>query len=84
MPGDSKMKARYWTAWERYMPRATSGAENGTAGLCLQPWDQILPEEGVQERLAMAEPLWRAWETRLPEAAGAALSLGSGAEKAGV
>ncbi|HNX40487.1 MAG TPA: hypothetical protein PKK11_07865 [Methanothrix sp.] len=58
------MNARYWTAWERYLPNAAAGTRKGTAGLCLKPWDQILPEEGIEERMSMAEPLWRTWETR--------------------
>ena len=58
------MNARYWTAWERYLPNAFAGTRKGTAGLCLQPWAQILPEEGIAVRMSMVEPLWRTWETR--------------------
>lgn len=76
------MNARYWTAWERYLPNASAGTRKGTAGLCLQPWDQILPEEGIEERMSMAEPLWRTWEIRpRPVAVGSIPVLGEGLEK---
>jgi hypothetical protein len=31
----------------------------------MKPWDQILPEEGVEERMICKEPLWRPYETLL-------------------
>jgi hypothetical protein len=76
------MKARNWTAWERYLPSAKAGTRTGAAALCLQPWDQMLPEEGVQERMASTEPLWRTWERYLhPEEAAAIPMSGEGPEK---
>jgi hypothetical protein len=62
--GDTKMNARSWTTWERYLPGAKMQTRAGTAGLCLKPWDQILPEEGVEERMA-TQMLWRTWERYL-------------------
>ena len=56
----------------------------GAAIICLKPWDQILPEEGVEERMRSTEPLWRPWERYLPvEGADAATRwpLGAGAER---
>jgi hypothetical protein len=63
--GDMKMNARSWTTWERYLPGANLQTRTGTAGLCLKPWDQILPEEGVEERMAGGQMLWRTWERYL-------------------
>ncbi|MBN1235287.1 MAG: hypothetical protein JW999_04465 [Methanotrichaceae archaeon] len=60
------MKARNWTTWERYLPSAKVETRKGAAALCLKPWDQILSEEGVEERMAIKEPLWRPWEKYLP------------------
>jgi hypothetical protein len=60
------MKARNWTTWERYLPSAKVETRTGAAALCLKPWDQILSEEGVEERMAIKEPLWRSWEKYLP------------------
>ena len=59
------MKARNWTTWERYLPSGNAQTRTGTASLCLKPWDQILPEEGVEERMSCTEPLWRTWEKYL-------------------
>ena len=70
------MKAVGWTTWERYMPSARSQTRTGTAGLCLKPWDQILPEEGIEERMSITEPFWRPWEKYLPDNEGAATHLG--------
>ena len=67
------MKAIGWTTWERYLPAREAQKRTGTLRLCLKPWDQILPEEGVAERMADAKTLWRTWERYLPlEAAEAA------------
>jgi hypothetical protein len=42
----------------------------------------MLPEEGVQERMASTEPLWRTWEGYLhPEEAAAIPMSGEGPEK---
>jgi hypothetical protein len=59
------MKARNWTTWERHMPASGVGTRTGTATLCMKPWDSILPEEGVEERMISKEPLWRQWEMYL-------------------
>lgn len=75
------MKAGNWTAWERYLSPAKVETGKGAAIICLKPWDQILPEEGVEERIRSAEPLWRPWERYLPvEGAGTATRwpLGAG------
>ena len=67
------MKAFGWTTWERYLSSAKVQTRTGAASICLKPWDQILPEEGVAERMADAKTLWRTWERYLPlEAAEAA------------
>jgi hypothetical protein len=67
------MKARNWTTWEKYLPAAKVGTRTGAAALCMKPWDQILPEEGVEERMTCKEPLWRPYEMYLPlESANAA------------
>ena len=47
------------------MPAAKVGTRTGAAALCMKPWDQILPEEGVEERMACKEPLWRPYEMYL-------------------
>jgi hypothetical protein len=62
------MKARNWTTWERYMPASSVGTRTGTAALCMKPWDSVLPEEGVEERMTSREPLWRPWEMYLNDA----------------
>ena len=64
--GDKKMKAKSWTTWERYLPSSSVQTMTKTSTLCLKPWDKILPEEGVEERLACREQLWRTWEKYLP------------------
>ncbi len=56
------MKAVGWTAWQRYTPSIKLQSRTGTAALCLKPWDGILPEEGVQERLTGTKMFWRSWE----------------------
>jgi hypothetical protein len=82
------MKARNWTTWEGYLPSAKAQTRTGTAALCLKPWDQILPEEGVEERMSCIEPHWRTWERYLPlEKADVAahllsVSVDEGSEKA--
>jgi len=48
------MKAGNWTTWERYLPSAKVETRTGAAKICLKPWDQILPEEGVEERMRSA------------------------------
>jgi len=35
--------------------------------LCMKPWDLILPEEGIDERLNSQEPFWRLQERYLSE-----------------
>ena len=47
------------------MPSAKVETRTGAAALCLKPWDQILSEEGVEERMVIKEPLWRPWERYL-------------------
>ena len=49
------MKAVGWTTWERDLPSAKVQTRTGAASICLKPWDQILPEEGVAERMADAK-----------------------------
>ncbi len=44
------------------MPAAKVGTKTGAAALCMKPWDQILPEEGVEERMTCNEPLWRPYD----------------------
>jgi hypothetical protein len=44
----------------------------------MKPWDQILPEEGVAERMADAKTLWRTWERYLPPEAAEAAHLLAG------
>lgn len=62
------------------MPASSSGARTAAAKLCLQPWDQILPEEGALERMTVKEPLWRTWERYLaPEGVSSSIEP-SGAE----
>lgn len=77
------MKARYWTTWERYLPSVGVQTGKTTAGLCLKPWDQALPEEGIEERMSIREPFWRAWERYLPakDYAEAHLRWAAGAER---
>lgn len=67
--GDSQMKARDWTNWERYLPlaRPQTGAGTRAAILCLRPEDLALPEEGIEERIGLREPAWRPWEQYIPE-----------------
>jgi hypothetical protein len=76
------MNARNWTTWERFMPAAKVGTRTGAAALCMKPWDQILPGEGVDERMTCKEPLWRPYEMYLlPESANpVALPLEAGEE----
>lgn len=72
------MKARNWTTWETYLPSAKVQTRTGAAALCLKPWDQILLEEGIEERMASTEPLWRTWERYLPVEGDASAHLLSG------
>ena len=60
------MKAVGWTTWQIYMPSTKLQSRTGTAALCLKPWDHILPEEGVHERLTGTKMLWSTWEKYLP------------------
>ncbi|NTV28038.1 MAG: hypothetical protein HGA93_05095 [Methanothrix sp.] len=59
------MKAGNWNRWEKYLPSAKVETRRGKMALCIKPFDQILPEEGVEERMGCAEPLWRPWERYL-------------------
>ena len=56
------MKAVGWTTWARYMPSTSPQSRTGAATLCLKPWDQILPDEGIEEKMAGAKVHWNAWE----------------------
>jgi hypothetical protein len=76
--GDRKMKAFGWTTWERYLPSAKVQTRTGAASICMKPWDQILPEEGVAEKMADAKTLWRTWERYLPSEAAEAAHLLAG------
>jgi hypothetical protein len=60
------MKAGNWTTWEEYLPSAKVQTRTEAAVVYMKPWDQILPQEGVEERMASMEPLWRTWERYLP------------------
>lgn len=60
------MKAGNWTTWEEYLPSAKVQTRTEAGVVYMKPWDQILPEEGVEERMASREPLWRTWERYLP------------------
>jgi hypothetical protein len=78
------MKAKSWTTWEKHLPSSNVQTRTKTSALCLKPWDQILPEEGIEERLACREQLWRTWEKYLPlrsEDATANLLIGSVEER---
>ena len=48
------------------MPSTKLQSRRGTAALCLRPGDHILPDEGVEERLAALRMLWRTWEKYAP------------------
>jgi hypothetical protein len=60
------MKATAWTTWERYLPSTNVQTRTRTFALCLKPWDQILAEEGIDERMKSPEQLWRTWDKYLP------------------
>ena len=78
------MKAKSWTTWEKHLPSSSVRTMTKTSALCLKPWDEILPEEGVEERLACREQLWRTWEKYLPlerEDVAAYLLIGSADER---
>lgn len=78
------MKAGNWTTWEEYLPSAKLQTRTSAAMLCFKPWDGILPEDGVEEKMSCTEPFWRAWERYLPAEGDAAAHLlfGAGAEMA--
>ncbi len=59
------MKARSWTTWEKYLPSANVQTKTGSGALCLKPWDRVLPEEDVIDRMGCKEPLWKTWEEYL-------------------
>ncbi len=59
------MKAGNWTTWEKYLPSANVRTKTSNVALCLKPWDRILPEEDVKDRMSCKEPLWRTWEKYL-------------------
>ncbi len=60
------MKAVGWTTWQIYMPSTKLQSRTGTAALCLKPWDHILPEEGVQDRMLSTRMFWSSWEKYIP------------------
>jgi hypothetical protein len=60
------MKATTWTTWEKYLPSTIAQTRTRTFALCLKPWDRILAEEGIDERMNISEQLWRTWEKYLP------------------
>ena len=74
------MRAIHWNTWERHLPWARVQTRAGTAVLCMKPWDQILPEEGIVERMNIREPFWRPWEKYLPAGEDAAAHLRWGEE----
>ncbi len=59
------MKARGWTTWKGSSPNAGAIMKTEMFRLCMKPWDLILPEEGIEERLKSPEPFWRTWERYL-------------------
>lgn len=60
------MKAKGWTTWKGSSPNGGAMMKTEIFRLCMKPWDLILPEEGIEERLKSPEPFWRAWERYLP------------------
>jgi hypothetical protein len=60
------MKTTTWTTWEKYLPSTIVHTKTRTLALCLKPWDRILAEEGIDERMNSPEQLWRTWEKYLP------------------
>jgi hypothetical protein len=58
------MNAKTWTTWEKYLPAANVQIRAKAVALCLKPWDQILPEEGIEERMNSRE-FWNTWERYL-------------------
>ena len=59
------MKAVGWNTWQRYLPSTKLQSRTGTAALCLEPLDHILPEEGVHENLTGTKMFWRSWDKYL-------------------
>ena len=53
------MKAKGWSTWAEYSPKASTTMKTEIFRLCMKPWDLILPEEGIEERLKNPEPFWR-------------------------
>jgi len=60
------MKAKGWTTWKGSSPNGGVMTNMEIFKLCMKPWDLILPEEGIDERLKSPEPFWRTWERYLP------------------
>lgn len=60
------MRAKGWSTWAEYPPKASTTIKIEIFKLCMKPWDLILPEEGIEERLKSPEPFWRTWERYLP------------------
>ena len=60
------MKAKGWTTWKGSSPNSGAVMKTEIFRLCMKPWDLILPEEGIEERLKSPEPFWRTWERYLP------------------
>lgn len=58
------MNAKTWTTWEKYLPSTNVQIRAMPMALCLKPWDQILPEEGIEERMNSRE-FWNTWERYL-------------------
>ena len=75
MIGEWIMKARGWTTWAGYSPTASATTNTNIFRLCMKPWDLILPEEGIDERLRSPEPFWRLQERYLSEKDAANINL---------
>lgn len=60
-----KMMDINWTSWEKYLPLAKVETRTQAAALCMKPWDQILPNDGAEVRMAIKEPPWRTMERYL-------------------
>jgi hypothetical protein len=60
-----QMKATTWTTWEKHLPSTNMQTKTRTFSLCLKPWDKILAEEGIDERINSPEQIWRTWEKYL-------------------
>ena len=73
--GEWIMRARGWTTWAGYSPKASAMMNTNIFRLCMKPWDLILPEEGIDERLRSPEPFWRLQERYLSEKDAAIINL---------